>query len=109
MYIFSTHLLNDKQFQNGSQWKQQPVVYQRTIEDKSESKVQDLNTGQSGNQSKSNKWILASAHEGLITMVITVHCKQLENWKKKWNDDFQKMDSRRKMVLWSLREEKQMV
>lgn len=55
MYIFSTHLLNDKQFQNGSQGKQQPVVYQRTIEDKSESKVQDLNTGQSGNQSKSNK------------------------------------------------------
>lgn len=34
-------------------------------------------------RSKSNKGVLASAHDGLIAMAIAVHCKQLENWKNK--------------------------
>lgn len=30
---------------------------------------------------KSNKWVSASAHEGLIAMAIAFHCKQLKSWK----------------------------
>lgn len=46
-------------------------------------------------RSKSKKWISTSAHEGLIATAIAVHWKQLENWKNKWNNGFQTMDSRK--------------